>query len=128
MGAVRASVSNCCKISQTLLLKGLESKTYHDEKEAAFNIMNERYIKVKEVVSAMPSDVPLKPLPFNSGYFMTFKVLGKDSDKLRIHLLEKYGTGTISIAGKYLRVAFSSVDVGKIDELYSIIFKAAKEL
>ena len=128
MGAVRASVSNCCKISQTLLLKGLESKTYHEEKEAAFDIMNERYIKVKEVVSAMPSDVPLKPLPFNSGYFMTFEVIGKSSDKLRIHLLEKYGTGTISIADKYLRVAFSSVDVEKIDELYSIIFKAAGEV
>ncbi len=128
MGAVRASVSNCSKISQTLLLKGLESKTYHEEKDSAFRVMNERYIKVKSVVSNMPEDVPLKALPFNSGYFMTFEVVGKDSDKLRIHLLDKYQTGTISIAGKYLRVAFSSVDVEKIEELYSIIFKAAKEL
>ena len=128
MGAVRASVSNCCKISQTLLLKGLESRTYHEEKDKAFKIMNERYLKVKEVISAMPEDVPLRALPFNSGYFMTFEVLGKDSDKLRVHLLDKYHTGTIAIAGKYLRIAFSSVDVEKIEELYSIIFKAAKEL
>ena len=128
MGAVRASVSNCSKISQTLLLKGLESKSYHKEKDAAFRIMNERYLKVKEVVSNIPEGVPLKPLPFNSGYFMTFKVLGKDAEKLRKHLLDKYRTGTISIAGIYLRVAFSSVDVGKIEELYSIIYKAAAEL
>ena len=128
MGAVRSSVSNCCKISQTLLLKGLQSKTYHEEKDKAFRIMNERYIKVKEVLLSMPEDVPLKPLPFNSGYFMTFEVTGKDSDKLRVHLLDKYQTGTISIAGKYLRVAFSSVDVEKIEELYKVIFQAAKEL
>ena len=128
MGAVRASVSSCCKLSQTLLLKGLVSRTYHEEKDKAFRIMNERYKKVKEVISAMPGDVPLKPLPFNSGYFMTFEVIGKDSDKLRVHLLDKYHTGTISIAGKYLRVAFSSVDVEKVEDLYSIIFQAAKEI
>jgi aspartate/methionine/tyrosine aminotransferase len=128
MGAVRASVSNCSKISQTLLLKGLESRSYHEEKDDAFRIMNERYLKVKEVVSDMPAGIPLKVLPFNSGYFMTFEVLGKDAEKLRKHLLDNYRTGTISIAGKYLRVAFSSVDVEKIEELYSIIFKAAAEL
>ncbi len=128
MGAVRASVSSCSKLSQSLLLKGMESKSYHKEKDAAFRIMNERYEKVKEVVSAMPADTPLKPLPFNSGYFMTFEVIGKDSNELRLHLLNKYRTGTISIAGKYLRVAFSSVDVEKIEELYSIIYKAATEL
>lgn len=128
MGAVRASVSNCSKISQTLLLKGLESRSYHNEKDEAFRIMNERYIKVKEVVADIPADVPLRALPFNSGYFMTFEVLGKSAETLRKHLLDKYQTGTISIAGKYLRVAFSSVDVGKIKELYDIIFKAAAEL
>ena len=128
MGAVRASVSSCSKISQTLLLKGLESRSYHSEKDEAFKIMNERYLKVKNVISGIPSDVPLKALPFNSGYFMTFEVIEKDAEKLRKLLLDKYKTGAISIAGKYLRVAFSSVDIEKIEELYSIIFKAAKEL
>ncbi len=128
MGAVRASVSSCCKISQTLLLKGLESDNYQKEKDEAFRIMKERYIRVKEVISNIPDDVPLKALPFNSGYFMTFEVKDKDSEKLRTYLLDKYQTGTISIAGKYLRIAFSSVDVDKIEELYSIIFKAAKEI
>ncbi len=128
MGAVRSSVSNCCKISQALLLKGLKSSSYREEKERFFNIMNKRYQEVKSVISSMPLDVPLKALPFNSGYFMTFEVLGKDSEKLRLYLLDNYKTGTISIAGKYLRVAFSSVDTSKINELYNIIFKAAKEV
>ncbi len=128
MGAVRASVSSCSKIAQSLLLKGIESGTYRKEKEDGLLRMKERYLEVKKVLSGMADNVPLEILPFNSGYFMTFRVIGKDADALRLHLLDKYHTGTISIAGKYLRVAFSSVDVEKIEELYSIIFKAAAEL
>ncbi len=127
MGAVRASVSSCCNISQNLLIKGLSSGTYQSEKDDAARKMKERYLKVKEVVADIPKDVPLRVLPFNSGYFMTFEVLGKDAEKLRKHLLDDYSTGVISIAGKYIRIAFSSVDVDKIPGLYSLIFKAASE-
>lgn len=128
MGAVRASVSSCSNISQSLLVRALTSDTYRKEKDAAAAIMKERYLKVKEVVSDIPADVPLKPLPFNSGYFMTFEVKGKDAEKLRRYLLDEYSTGTISVAGKYLRIAFSSVEVGQIPDLFSLVFKAAKEL
>ncbi|MCK5672628.1 MAG: aminotransferase class I/II, partial [Spirochaetales bacterium] len=65
--------------------------------------------------------------PFNSGYFMTFLYKG-DSEKLRIHLLEEYGIGTISIQGKYLRIAYSSVELENLEELYTIIDKAAREI
>jgi hypothetical protein len=59
---------------------------------------------------------------------MAFELLGKDSEKLRKHLLDNYSIGTISIANKYLRIAFSSVALEQIPDLYNIIFKAAKEL
>ena len=127
-GAIRASVSNCNSLSQSLLVKGLSSKEYYNEKKLASKKMKERYLKVKEVVSKMGADIPLRVLPFNSGYFMTFELLGKDSEKLRKLLLDKYSTGTIAIAGKYLRIAFSSVTVEQIPDLYNTIFKAAKEL
>jgi aspartate/methionine/tyrosine aminotransferase len=127
MGAVRSSVSSCCTITQNLLLKGLSSGTYFQEKVFAGQKMKDRYLKVKEVVQNIPADVPLKVLPFNSGYFMTFEVLGKDSEKLRRHLLDEYSTGTISIAGKYLRIAFSSVNIEKIPDLFKLIYNAAKE-
>ena len=127
-GAIRASVSNCNNISQSLLVKGLSSGEYYNEKNLASKKMLERYLKVKEVVSKMASDVPLRVLPFNSGYFMTFELLGKDSEKLRKLLLDKYSIGIIAIAGKYLRIAFSSVTVEQIPDLYNTIFKAAKEL
>jgi len=127
-GAIRATVSNCCNASQSLLVKELSSGEYYNEKNTALKKMQERYLKVKEVLAKMPADVPLRVLPFNSGYFMTFETLGKDSDKLRKHLIDNYSIGTISIEGKYLRIAFSSVTLEQIPDLYNIVFKAAKEL
>lgn len=47
---------------------------------------------------------------------------------MRKYLLEHYGIGTISIGEKYLRVAFSSVDINNIHDLFGTIFKAAREL
>jgi aspartate/methionine/tyrosine aminotransferase len=127
-GAIRASVSNCNNVSQSLLDRELSNGEYYNEKNLALKKMQDRYLKVKEVLAKMPKDVPLRVLPFNSGYFMTFELLGKDSEKLRKHLLDDYSIGTISIASKYLRIAFSSVTLEQIPDLYNIIFKAAKEL
>ncbi len=126
MGAIRGTISNCPKVSQSLLLAGMKSPTYQEEKSAAAKTMQERYNEVKRVLSENPSDI-LKPLPFNSGYFMAFTST-VDTEKLRVHLLDKYAIGTISIGGKYLRVAFSSVDIDRIEELYKTIFQAAKEI
>jgi aspartate/methionine/tyrosine aminotransferase len=127
MGAIRASVSSCSNLSQNLLLKGIKSGSYQQEKDSAMKIMKDRYLKVKEVIADMPSDIPLRALPFNSGYFMTLEVKGKDSDKIRKALLDNYSTGIISLSGKYIRIAFSSVKTKDIPQLYNLIFKAVKE-
>jgi aspartate/methionine/tyrosine aminotransferase len=103
-----------------------ESDTYQKEKDAGFDILKERYLMVRNLVESFDLDSPLKALPFNSGYFMTFLYKG-DSEKLRVHLLEEYGIGTISIQGKYLRIAYSSVELENLEELYTLIDKAAKE-
>ena len=127
MGAIRASISNANRMAQSLMLRGLQSADYGKEKEAAFNILEERYHKVREVLAKLGSESPLTPLPFNSGYFMTFTYTG-DTEKLRVHLLDNYGIGTIAIGTEYLRVAYSSVDLENIEELYTTLDKAAREL
>ena len=127
MGTLRSSVSNSSRPAQSLLLKGLESKTYHQEKQAAFDLLKERYDKVKEILSRYRDDVNLIPLPFNSGYFMSFACRG-DAEKLRVYLLDHYGVGTIAIGSDFLRIAFSSVDLEQLEELYTLIYQAAGEL
>jgi len=127
MGAIRASISNSSKMAQTLVLKSLPSNNYWKEKEEGFSILKKRYEKVREIISSFGQDSPLQALSFNSGYFMTFDYKG-NSEKLRIHLLDKYGVGTISIQEKYLRIAYSSVELNDIEELYTIIDKASREI
>lgn len=126
MGAVRSSISNCSRPAQSLLLLALEDPGYQAQKDAAFEVLKQRYLKVKEVLASHADDQLLKPLPFNSGYFMTFCCEG-DAEVLRLHLLDTYGIGAISIQGTYLRIAFSSVDVEQIEELYDMLYKAAGE-
>ncbi len=126
MGAIRASISNSSKMAQTLVLKSLPSATYWQEKEAGFEVLKARYHKVKEVLASYGDSSPLRALPFNSGYFMTFLYKG-NAEKLRVHLLDTYGVGTISIQEKYLRIAYSSVELDALEELYGILNKAAKE-
>ncbi len=127
MGAIRSSISNASKPAQSLLLKGLTSSTYLEEKQYAFDLLEKRYVKVKEILAAHSEDKNLVPLPFNSGYFMTFATRG-DAEQLRIYLLDAYQVGTIAIQHDYLRIAFSSVDVDRLEELYEILYRAAGEL
>ncbi len=126
-GSIRASISNSNKMAQSLVLKSFSSKNYQSEKVAGFDILKGRYLKVRELVESFDSESPLSALPFNSGYFMTFLYKG-DSEKLRVHLLNEYGIGTISIQGIYLRIAYSSVELENLEELYTLIDKAAREI
>jgi len=130
MGTLRSSVSSSPGISQHLLVKTLESPTYSQEKVEFKAIMLQRYKKVRSVLtSALAKETSnlLEPLPFNSGYFMSFLCHQINAEDLRLALLEK-GIGTISIDGKYLRIAFSSVDNTYIEDLYQEIFHSAREL
>jgi aspartate/methionine/tyrosine aminotransferase len=127
MGVVRSSVSNCSRPAQSFVLKGLKSPNYDSEKLEAFNILKARYEKVREVLARYADNELLKPLPFNSGYFMAFICKG-DAEKLRLHLLDNHGIGAISIQGTYLRIAFSSVEIDSIEALYETLYTAAGEL
>ncbi|MFA7643363.1 MAG: aminotransferase class I/II-fold pyridoxal phosphate-dependent enzyme [Sphaerochaetaceae bacterium] len=127
MGAIRGSVSSCSKPAQSILLKGMKSKTYHQEKAAGVAEIEKRYKLMKQVLSTYAGNPYLTPLPFNSGYFMSFVCAG-DAEKLRLHLLDTYGVGTISIKNAFLRLAFSSTDMDEIEDLVRIVYKAAQEL
>lgn len=127
MGAIRGNVSSCSKPAQTILLKGMESKTYHAEKDAGIVQIGERYRLMKQALARYADNGNLTPLPFNSGYFMSFICAG-DAENLRTHLLDEYGVGTISIKNAYLRLAFSSTDLNEIEDLVDIVYRAAGEV
>ncbi|MGE0073659.1 MAG: aminotransferase class I/II-fold pyridoxal phosphate-dependent enzyme [Sphaerochaetaceae bacterium] len=127
MGAIRGNVSSCSKPAQSILLKGMQSATYHKEKETGITVIGERYRLMKQVLVKYAGNAYLTPLPFNSGYFMSFVCAG-DAEKLRLHLLDTYEVGTISIKNTYLRLAFSSTDLEEIEDLVRIVYQGAKEV
>ncbi len=128
MGAIRSSISNSSRPAQSLLIKALQDPGYIREKEQYFQILKERYQKVRNIVDSRKESPALTALPFNSGYFMSFQLNGLSAEKLRTELLHKKGIGTISIQDKFLRVAYASVDLADLEELYSKIYETAERL
>lgn len=127
MAAIRSSVSCAATPSQSLILKAASDGKLEEEKAEFRKILERRYKLVREFVSTHESKF-IKPLPFNSGYFMSFDTMSIDAEKLRQKLLSDRGIGTISIDAKTLRVAFSSLDEEKINIVYQAIYDVADEL
>jgi hypothetical protein len=90
--------------------------------------MQRRYRAVKAFVKANPDNPALTPLPFNSGYFMSFRCKGVGAETIRKELLAKHGIGIISLGESCLRVAFSSLDEEQIPSVYRTIYDAALNL
>jgi hypothetical protein len=59
---------------------------------------------------------------------MCLRLKTVNAETLRLHLLEKYGVGLISIGEKDLRVAFSCLEESDIPELFDIVLKGVKDL
>ena len=126
-GSIRASFSNCSKIAQSIMIKALSNPEYEQERKSYDKKLEQRYHIVKKMVNQLPQNFALQPLPFNSGYFMTFKVNG-NAEKLRLELLKQEGIGSISINDKFLRIAFSAVDEEDIEDLFDRIFNCCKKV
>ncbi|MEN8212190.1 MAG: hypothetical protein ABFR31_10765, partial [Thermodesulfobacteriota bacterium] len=66
--------------------------------------------------------------PFNSGYFMCIRLKDVNAEALRLHLLENYGTGLISIGDNNIRVAFSCLEENDVATLFDIILSGIRDL
>jgi aspartate/methionine/tyrosine aminotransferase len=124
MAAVRSTVSNSSILAQNVILHAVRSPTYEQEKRAAFEALRERYERARAILAARRSSL-LEPLPFNSGYFMSFRLRTGSAEELRRALLMEEGVGTIAIDERVLRVAFSSVEASDLEALYDIIYRTA---
>jgi aspartate/methionine/tyrosine aminotransferase len=127
MGALRSTISNSSILAQNLIIHAMENPDRQREKEAAAQLLRSRYECVKKIVAGKKSTA-IQALPFNSGYFMSFHLNRGTAEDLRKKLLAENGVGTIAIDERCLRVAFSSVDIEKLPELYDLIYAAAEKL
>ncbi|MCD4804623.1 MAG: aminotransferase class I/II-fold pyridoxal phosphate-dependent enzyme [Desulfobacterales bacterium] len=127
-GGVRGSISNASHLGQSIILKSMQHVKYPEEKIEKFEILKNRAMRVKEVLSDSRYKDAWDVYPFNSGYFMCIRLKRVDAEKLRLHLLEKYGVGLISMGESNLRIAFSCLEEDDIPELFDIILKGIEDL
>ena len=59
---------------------------------------------------------------------MCLKLKTVEAEKLRVHLLERYGVGLISLGKTDLRVAFSCLEKEDVRELFDTVFQGVKDL
>ncbi len=127
MGVIRSSVSCSSSPAQSLVLHAFKDPEHEEAKKAMREMLEKRFKLVKAFTDNRTSSV-LKPLPFNSGYFMSFNVTGVDAEELRKKLLADCGIGVVSINAQTLRVAFSSIDEDKIEKVYTSIYNTAEAM
>ena len=126
-GTVRASVSNACHLSQSLLLMAYRSPDYLQEKHEKSILLRARYEAVKSALKDMEFRRYFSALPFNSGYFMCVRLAeGLDAELIRKTLLRDFDTGVIA-TGDLLRIAFSSIPTADIPKLFGNIAAACSK-
>lgn len=127
-GLIRGGVSNSPHVSQSLLLKAMQDPELEAQQDEKRNVLRERAVRVHEILADPKFADAFDPYPFNSGYFMCLKLKDVDAEPLRVHLLDKYGLGTIATAKRDLRVAFSCLEVESLDEVYDTIYQGVCDL
>ncbi len=127
-GDIRGNISNAARLSQAIVLQSMQNDHFTREKNDKFNILKSRAVKVKTVLADEKYKEAWDVYPFNSGYFMCLKLKTVDAERLRVHLLDKYGVGLIALGKTDLRVAFSCLEEDEIQELFDTVLKGIQDL
>jgi aspartate/methionine/tyrosine aminotransferase len=127
-GAIRSAISNVSQLSQTLVAKAIASPAIARERAEKTETLRARAEKVYEVANAPRFRESWDVYPFNSGYFMCVAVRGVEAERVRLHLLDAYGIGTIATASHDLRIAFSCLEVAEVEPLFEALHRAIQEL
>jgi aspartate/methionine/tyrosine aminotransferase len=127
-GAIRGSISNASHLSETLVLKSMQDEKNILEKKEKFEILKHRANRVKSVLQDSRYQGAWQAYPFNSGYFMCIRLKTVNAEALRVHLLQHYGVGLISIGDRNLRVAFSCLEESDISLLFDTVLQGVQDL
>lgn len=127
-GQIRANISNCSHPSQSIVLKAMQDPNFSAECAQKKEILKARALRVKEILAKGVGARYWQPYPFNSGYFMCVRLKKIDAEKYRKHLLDQHGVGVIADGNSDIRIAFSSVELENLEDLFGILESAAREL
>ena len=103
--------------AQELALAALNNGSLDQQLASIFDILAARYATLQRELATLGP--PLRPYPFNSGFFALVGVdRALDADELRRRLIADYSVGLIAIPSvNALRIAFCSIDSNNLVEL-----------
>jgi phosphoenolpyruvate carboxykinase (GTP) len=127
-GAIRSAISNSSHVAQSVLAKAMSTDALLAERREKKAVLEARAKKVHEILAGAQYADLWEVYPFNAGYFMCLKLNGIDAEQFRKLLLDKYGVGVIADGERDIRIAFSSVDIDQLEDLYTILAAAARDL
>jgi aspartate/methionine/tyrosine aminotransferase len=127
-GCIRGTVSNCSRPSQSAVLHAMNDPAYAAEKQATFEVLRKRAVRVKDVLADPRYASAWTPYPFNSGYFMCLRLHALDAEAYRLCLLDSHGIGVIATSPTDIRVAFSCIEEGDIADLFERMYDCAEEM
>jgi aspartate/methionine/tyrosine aminotransferase len=114
--ALRRSVSNICNVSQSVLLRSLKDKIIEKQREEKFSLLKSRYGCMKDLVSRENTKKFWDVYPCNSGYFICLRLKKIfNAEKIRRIVLENNGIGVISLPNNSIRIAFSCIEEGSME-------------
>ncbi|MBD3920062.1 aminotransferase class I/II-fold pyridoxal phosphate-dependent enzyme [Paenibacillus sp. PR3] len=128
LGIIRSTISSGPHPSQTFVLRALQAPEFEEQKAEKYAIMKSRANRVKELLDSGRYGDVWDYYQFNSGYFMCLKLTKVSAEAVRQRLLAEYGVGTIALGETDLRVAFSCIEEGDLEELFDTIYKAVTDL
>ena len=59
---------------------------------------------------------------------MCIRLKDVNAEQLRLHLLDHYGTGLISMGEKNIRIAFSCLELDDVEPLFDIVLNGINDL
>jgi len=127
-GCIRGCVSNVSHLSQSIVLKSMDDRSYPEYKQEKFNLLKARAMTIKEVLQDPAYENAWTVYPFNSGYFMCVRLKDVDAETLRLHMLDAYGIGVIALGSSDIRVAFSCLEQDQVKILFDMLLQGINDL
>ena len=125
MGVIRSTISSGSFLAQSILARVLGSDEWRGQQAAKCEVLCARAARVKQVLANPKYDRVWSYYPFNSGYFMCLRLKSADAEAVRCRVLDEHGVGTIAVNATDLRVAFSCLEEGEIEEVFDAIYAVA---
>lgn len=119
---IRGTLSNVSHLSQSLVLRTLQSPTYWEERAANAAVLERRFRAAWTAANHAASDGRFRVLPCNAGYFLCLELSdGLRAEDVRRRLLAEHSIGVITVGERLLRVAFSAIPEADIPDVFRCI-------